>query len=103
MSDLSDLILPSGLVLGGLYLIKRYTEQTGQNDFDPISKDCIGPICWTKYGPPVTRTPGLGGGGGNGSGTVNPPTSDWRDPFCNWPGSNIIFPPCFGYTYRGYA
>jgi len=51
MSDLSDLILPSGLVILGAYAIKRYTENTGQDDFLPYKKTCIGPLCWAEYGP----------------------------------------------------
>jgi len=98
MSEISELIIPSMIAIGGIYLIKRYTEDTGQGDFTPLSKTCIGPICWSSYGPPISPTPGQGGIGKDNPVITNPIIpSDW-DPLqtlCNWPGSELILPPCY--------
>jgi hypothetical protein len=97
MSDLSDVILPSGVVLIGLYLVKRYTESTGQGDFSPIGKWCFGPLCLSQYGPPISQTPGQGGNGGTGNGSVDGGTRNWNplDPACDWPLSWMFMPVCF--------
>ena len=80
----------------GLYLVKRYTENTGQGDpFAPLSKWCVGPLCLSQYGPPVSRTPGQGGQPQVPSGGWSGYTFDPLGAMCDWPGSWMILPPCF--------
>lgn len=51
MSDLSDIIIPSGLVLLGAWTVKKYFDTWQPDTWQPISKTCLGPICWANYGP----------------------------------------------------
>ena len=51
MSDLSDIIIPSGVVLLGAYVVKKYFDTWQPDTWAPVSKTCIGPICWSSYGP----------------------------------------------------
>ena len=49
MSDLSDVILPTGLVVIGLYAVKRMLDANPVDKWDPENKMCLGPICWSTY------------------------------------------------------
>ena len=53
MSELSEMIIPAGLVLLGAWTVKKYFDTWSPDTWSPINKTCIGPICWSQYGPPL--------------------------------------------------
>lgn len=67
MSELSDMILPAGLVLLGAWTVKKYFDTWQPDTWQPVSKTCIGPICWAQYGPQLSQLPSQQPGG-----TTNP-------------------------------
>jgi len=76
MSELSELILPVGLVFLGAYVVK-----TGMAGYQtpvctgPVSQSCLGPICWT-----TCTSPAVGPGGMTVGPTTGPGGSVNTDP-----------------------
>lgn len=50
MSQLSEIIIPSGVVLLAAWAIKKYFDTWQPDTWVPNNKTCIGPICWATYG-----------------------------------------------------
>jgi hypothetical protein len=90
MSEFSEIILTGGVVLLGAWGLKKYFDTWQPETWQPTTRTCIGPICWSQYGPQLSQQPGLPGGSGTGGGTPWNPL----DTLCNWPGSEYILPPC---------
>jgi hypothetical protein len=94
MSEISEIIIPAGVVLLGAWGIKKYFDTWQPETWAPKDRTCIGPICWSTYGP-SSQSPYLQGGlypttpGQPGTVNKNP-----LDILCDWPGSEIILPPC---------
>ena len=94
MSEISEIIIPAGVVLLGAWAIKKYFDTWQPDSWAPVTKTCIGPICWSTYGPStqspiISQLPSQTPGGA----TTNPQNP--LDILCNWPGSEYILPPCY--------
>lgn len=57
MSEVSELILPAGLFILGAFAVKKYFDTWQPDTWQPVSKTCIGPICWAQYGPQLSQVP----------------------------------------------
>jgi len=92
MGEFTEIILTGGVVLLGAWGIKKYFDTWQPENWQPTTRTCIGPICWSQYGPPLSQQPGLPGGGGttDPGGSSNP-----LDILCNFPGSWLVLPPCY--------
>jgi hypothetical protein len=76
MSEIADLIMPTGLVLLGAYVVTRLFEGYSPNSCSgPTTQTCLGPICWstcTSTGVAGTNTPHQSTTGPQGSTSFYP-------------------------------
>jgi len=95
MSEFSEIILTGGVVLLGAWGIKKYFDTWQPENWQPTTRTCIGPICWSQYGPPLSPQPGSPGSTTDPGGSSNP-----LDILCNFPGASFVLPPCYGYAVK---
>lgn len=92
MSELSDMILPAGLVLLGAWTVKKYFDTWQPDNWNPVSKTCIGPICWSQYGPPLSQLPSQQPGGNTNPGSpIQTIDCNQVSPLLWW-----VHPECWG-------
>jgi hypothetical protein len=102
MSEISEIIIPAGVVLLGAWAMKKYFDTWQPETWAPKDRTCIGPICWSTYGP-STSSPYLYGG--VYPGTTTPSGEQPQNPLdilCSFPGSEFILPPC-SYKIQGWG
>ena len=97
MSELSDLILPVGLVFLGAYVVK-----TGMAGYQtpvctgPVSQSCLGPVCWTTCTSPSVGPSGQTVGPTTGpGGSVNTDPNVAPNDSCGgglgWLGGHLVY------------
>lgn len=102
MSELSELIIPAGVTLLGAFVVKKYFDTWQPDQWNPVTKTCIGPICWSQYGPPLSQVPTQGGSQsdytnpGNGTGSTVTIDCNTVSPLLWW-----ATPACWGTSAAG--
>ena len=100
MSEITEIIFAGSVVLLGAWGIKKYFDTWQPENWQHVTKTCVGPICWATYGPSIAPIPSQNPGGGAGPAnqyTLGPGLQA-LGAVCNLPGMDLILPPCA--TYR---